>query len=209
MSVEITSMPPWKQALLEKKRRQEVEERKRRAEEEARLALMPPWKRDIILKKQNQKNSIVFIGKSSGKADLSKDSIHDDTEDSNMHQDEGLVDGGNVNNNTELTDHVQADDCDHGTESTSLTAAVNSAEPGVEHLVPIKQNPWVRTDPSFHLKPRGRRLERGTKSQGPVGNHSGGGFTEGLDVTERLDIANNDDVFGGDGDTEEEFSYGR
>ena len=63
MSVDFSSLPPWKRELLEKRRRHEEEERRKKEVEKDRLSKMPPWKRDIIMKKQQQKNSLVFIGK--------------------------------------------------------------------------------------------------------------------------------------------------
>uniref|UniRef100_A0A3P9M0H0 Phostensin/Taperin PP1-binding domain-containing protein n=1 Tax=Oryzias latipes TaxID=8090 RepID=A0A3P9M0H0_ORYLA len=44
----VSSLPEWKQLLLEKKKREEVERGRREKEEEEKLASMPAWKRGII-----------------------------------------------------------------------------------------------------------------------------------------------------------------
>uniref|UniRef100_A0A3B3DAE1 Phostensin/Taperin PP1-binding domain-containing protein n=1 Tax=Oryzias melastigma TaxID=30732 RepID=A0A3B3DAE1_ORYME len=48
----VSSLPEWKQLLLEKKRREEVERGRREKEEEEKLASMPAWKRGIIQRRR-------------------------------------------------------------------------------------------------------------------------------------------------------------
>uniref|UniRef100_A0A674BR01 Phostensin/Taperin PP1-binding domain-containing protein n=1 Tax=Salmo trutta TaxID=8032 RepID=A0A674BR01_SALTR len=48
----VSSLPEWKQLLLERKRREEEEREKREKEEEAKLASMPVWKRGIIQRRR-------------------------------------------------------------------------------------------------------------------------------------------------------------
>ncbi|KAJ8273797.1 hypothetical protein GJAV_G00105620 [Gymnothorax javanicus] len=48
----VSSLPEWKQLLLERKKREEEEKGRREREEEARLASMPAWKRGIILRRK-------------------------------------------------------------------------------------------------------------------------------------------------------------
>ena len=51
------SIPPWKKAILERKRNLEEEEKKKQAEKEAYLASLPPWKRAMVLKKMEQEKT--------------------------------------------------------------------------------------------------------------------------------------------------------
>ncbi|KAG5843161.1 hypothetical protein ANANG_G00185540 [Anguilla anguilla] len=48
----VSSLPEWKQLLLERKRKEEEEKERREREEEARLASMPAWKRGIIQRRR-------------------------------------------------------------------------------------------------------------------------------------------------------------
>ncbi|XP_041933464.1 uncharacterized protein ppp1r18 [Alosa sapidissima] len=48
----VSSLPEWKQLLLERKRREEEERERREREEEDRLASMPAWKRGIIQRRR-------------------------------------------------------------------------------------------------------------------------------------------------------------
>nr|XP_055076920.1 phostensin [Misgurnus anguillicaudatus] len=48
----LSTLPEWKQLLLERKRREEEERERREREEEERLANMPAWKRGIILRRR-------------------------------------------------------------------------------------------------------------------------------------------------------------
>uniref|UniRef100_A0A3P9JHT1 Phostensin/Taperin PP1-binding domain-containing protein n=1 Tax=Oryzias latipes TaxID=8090 RepID=A0A3P9JHT1_ORYLA len=48
----VSSLPEWKQLLLEKKKREEVERGRREKEEEEKLASMPAWKRGIIQRRR-------------------------------------------------------------------------------------------------------------------------------------------------------------
>ncbi|XP_031441817.2 zinc finger CCCH domain-containing protein 13 [Clupea harengus] len=48
----VSSLPEWKQLLLERKRREEEERDRREKEEEDRLASMPAWKRGIIQRRR-------------------------------------------------------------------------------------------------------------------------------------------------------------
>uniref|UniRef100_A0AAQ5ZEE8 Phostensin/Taperin N-terminal domain-containing protein n=1 Tax=Amphiprion ocellaris TaxID=80972 RepID=A0AAQ5ZEE8_AMPOC len=48
----VSSLPEWKQLLLEKKRREEEERERREKEEEEKFASMPAWKRGIIQRRK-------------------------------------------------------------------------------------------------------------------------------------------------------------
>ena len=64
MSVGVSSMPPWKQAIIEKRRRQDGEDRQKQLEDKKRISEMPAWKREIVIRKRQQKNSLVFLSES-------------------------------------------------------------------------------------------------------------------------------------------------
>ncbi|GAA6235540.1 uncharacterized protein LOC108890303 [Lates japonicus] len=54
----VSSLPEWKQLLLEKKRREEEERERREKEEEEKLASMPAWKRGIIQRRKARQESV-------------------------------------------------------------------------------------------------------------------------------------------------------
>ncbi|XP_041823089.1 uncharacterized protein ppp1r18 isoform X2 [Melanotaenia boesemani] len=53
----VSSLPEWKQLLLEKKRREEEERERREKEEEEKLASMPAWKRGIIQRRKAKQDN--------------------------------------------------------------------------------------------------------------------------------------------------------
>ncbi|XP_068432116.1 trichohyalin [Clinocottus analis] len=54
----VSSLPEWKQLLLEKKRREEEERERREKEEEKKFASMPAWKREIIQRRKAKQDSL-------------------------------------------------------------------------------------------------------------------------------------------------------
>ncbi|CAB1417077.1 unnamed protein product [Pleuronectes platessa] len=54
----VSSLPEWKQLLLERKRRDEEERERREKEEEEKLASMPAWKRGIIQRRKAKQDSV-------------------------------------------------------------------------------------------------------------------------------------------------------
>ncbi|KAG7500953.1 phostensin isoform X2 [Solea senegalensis] len=54
----VSSLPEWKQLLLERKRREEEERERRGKEEEEKLANMPAWKRGIIQRRKAKQDSV-------------------------------------------------------------------------------------------------------------------------------------------------------
>ena len=201
MSVDISSLPPWKQELLDKKRRQEEEERKKKAIEEDRLSKMPPWKRDIILRKQQQKNSLVFISKgdASPRSDISSN---------------GDISSPRLEDSTNYTDETDE------LSKTVLNHSLNSdtgldSKPVEEHLIPIQQNPWVRTEKHWKKsksnKLSGRR-EHNDENDINYADHSGAtNHNVGFETDGYVDraITSNDldeDIFT---EPEEEVHYGR
>lgn len=53
----VSSLPEWKQLLLERKRREEEERERREKEEEEKLASMPAWKRGLIQRRKAKQES--------------------------------------------------------------------------------------------------------------------------------------------------------
>uniref|UniRef100_A0A3B3WN63 Phostensin/Taperin N-terminal domain-containing protein n=1 Tax=Poecilia mexicana TaxID=48701 RepID=A0A3B3WN63_9TELE len=54
----VSSLPEWKQLLLERKRREEEQRERREKEEEEKLASMPAWKRGIIQRRKAKQESL-------------------------------------------------------------------------------------------------------------------------------------------------------
>ncbi|XP_037649899.1 uncharacterized protein ppp1r18 [Sebastes umbrosus] len=54
----VSSLPEWKQLLLEKKRREEEERDRREKEEEKKFASMPAWKQGIIQRRKAKRDSL-------------------------------------------------------------------------------------------------------------------------------------------------------
>ncbi|MEQ2244081.1 hypothetical protein ILYODFUR_013441 [Ilyodon furcidens] len=54
----VSSLPEWKQLLLERKRREEEERERREKEEEEKLASMPAWKRGIIQRRKAKQETL-------------------------------------------------------------------------------------------------------------------------------------------------------
>ncbi len=50
----MSDVPPWKQAIFDRRKRQEEEEKRRKAQDDAYLASLPPWKRALLLKQREK-----------------------------------------------------------------------------------------------------------------------------------------------------------
>ncbi len=50
----MSDVPPWKQAIFDRRKKQEEDEKRRRAEDDAYLASLPPWKRALLLKQRER-----------------------------------------------------------------------------------------------------------------------------------------------------------
>ena len=159
MSADVKSVPPWKLALLEKKRRHEEEDRHRRVEEEERVSRMPTWKRDILMKKQQQKNSLVFFAKPgetvTGKRDSPRHSENVQME-TNTHTATTNDSPVSISNHIDLpstpTQSTVSNSVPVVNNDVSVTDGYDDigeeegAGPSEEHIIPIQQNPWLRTD---------------------------------------------------------------
>ena len=54
----VSSLPEWKQLLLERKRREEEERERKEKQEEEKFASMPAWKRGIIQRRKAKQDSL-------------------------------------------------------------------------------------------------------------------------------------------------------
>ena len=60
------SVPAWKQAIIERHKKQEDEQKEKQAKEEAYLSSMPPWKRALFQKREKEKQQQQEKEKASG-----------------------------------------------------------------------------------------------------------------------------------------------
>ncbi|XP_074543377.1 uncharacterized protein ppp1r18 [Halichoeres trimaculatus] len=139
----VSSLPEWKQLLLEKKRREEEERERREKEEEAKFASMPAWKRGIIQRRKAKQDS-------SGDKEKDRDACLLQVEPRSPT--EFLSDTDSfitVNFGSELSlspDPTQWLDADIKTLS----------QVSVETIVPLHENPFIRTQSA---KRKGRDSE--------------------------------------------------
>ncbi|XP_036001239.1 uncharacterized protein ppp1r18 isoform X1 [Fundulus heteroclitus] len=128
----VSSLPEWKQLLLERKRREEEQRERREKEEEEKLASMPAWKRGIIQRRKAKQESL-------GDRERDRDIC--------LHQ----VDARTSSDG--LSDTDSSITVNQGSE-TSLSPDPGmwlDAEPkpgsqvSVETIVPVHENPFIRT----------------------------------------------------------------
>ncbi len=169
MSVDVKAVPPWKMALLEKKRRHDDDERRRREEEESRLARMPAWKRDIILKKQQQKNSLIFLGKNLPRPEpgtaVEVTIPRGELVDCNLENEQEMFLENSFNSGLGVV--IPNSIIVH----TPTEQNVILPGPIEEHLVPIQQNPWVRTELERKKYTKGKHIRPSQNSDSSGGNH--------------------------------------
>jgi hypothetical protein len=201
MAVDLTNVPPWKQAILERKKRHEEDEKGKKTEELSRFSQMPSWKRDILLKKQQQKQAV------NGK-------VHVDSVDQcNNVNDERTALGAvtiNVNHTDGMPEKKLSPLCptaefDYG--------VLSKEEESQEHLLPIHQNFWLKSDPkkaSSHLPKLNLNHVQEASPSGPNSNsgvnslNSSGEF-ESPAIQPSAKPDEDDDVFSNG----EEMQYGR
>ena len=177
-NIGVESVPTWKTRLLEKKRRQEKEVMRKHSQEDLRLSKMPEWKQNILKKRQHG-NSSVFLATDQESNRVRKDSnssveISPRSAASNSSSNDAEVEGTMLNHSSE---------------------ADTTEEP--EHLLPLDQNPWLRTDPQH------RRHQRPNSRNGSSIRTSGS--TSSI-VYDKQFSSENDDVFAKEDGT---FEYGQ
>ncbi|XP_072226492.1 uncharacterized protein ppp1r18 isoform X2 [Leuresthes tenuis] len=128
----VSSLPEWKQLLLEKKRREEEERERRDKVEEEKLASMPAWKRGIIQRRKAKQESL---------GDKEKDRdiclLHADVRSPS----ECLSDtDSSVTVNLESDPSLSPDPGQWLDAEPKLMSQVS-----VETIVPVHENPFIRT----------------------------------------------------------------
>ncbi|XP_061616273.1 uncharacterized protein ppp1r18 [Phyllopteryx taeniolatus] len=128
----VSSLPEWKQVLLERKRREEEERERREKEEEEKFANMPAWKRGIIQRRKAKQEILVDREKERDISVLQLDApppsdVLSDTDNS--------VTASQGNEQSLSPDPSQWMDVDHNSVS----------QVSVETIVPVHENPFIRT----------------------------------------------------------------
>ncbi|CAK6965836.1 uncharacterized protein ppp1r18 isoform X2 [Scomber scombrus] len=140
----VSSLPEWKQLLLEKKRREEEERERREKEEEEKLASMPAWKRGIIQRRKSKQDTFGDREKERDVCLLQVDV---------RSPSDGLSDTDSpvtVNLGSELS--LSPD------QGLWLDADPKPAsEVSVETIVPVHENPFIRTQSAW--KERGNEVD--------------------------------------------------
>ena len=203
MSVEVTSIPLWKQTLLDKKRRQNEESRRSEEEEVNKLSSLPNWKRDLLVKRHTQKNSLVFIGRD--KHNVSIDQV--DNSGCDNEQGTGQV-SHNERDQTVPNNVVIIEPSDN--DLSIVPKKNNDCKPSegnpAENLLPVKQNPWLRTDvsrPNYGQKRHSdsNMLQNNNMIGNQVVNHTS--WSGDIDIVKESKQDVEDNVF------EEEVTYGK
>ncbi|XP_040045074.2 uncharacterized protein ppp1r18 [Gasterosteus aculeatus] len=142
----VSSLPEWKQLLLEKKRREEEQREKREKEEEKKLASMPAWKRGIIQRRKAKQDGLGDREKERDVCLLQVDvrSASDDAD--------GFV---AVNLESEMLLSPDA--------GLWLDGEVELAsQVSLETIVPVHENPFIRTQSAWR---KGRDAEGGNDAE--------------------------------------------
>ncbi|XP_057684604.1 uncharacterized protein ppp1r18 isoform X2 [Corythoichthys intestinalis] len=123
----VSSLPEWKQLLLERKRREEEERERREKEEEEKFAKMPAWKRGIIQRRKAKQEILVDREK---ERDVSIPSVDS----------QPILDI--------LSDTDNSVTVSQGNEQSLSPDPSQSPDVGqvsVETIVPVHENPFMRT----------------------------------------------------------------
>ncbi|TNM93354.1 hypothetical protein fugu_018756 [Takifugu bimaculatus] len=139
----VSSLPEWKQLLLERKRREEEERERREKLEEEKFASMPAWKRGIIQRRKAKQDS-----------DKEKEKdvclLYMDGRSAS----EGLSDMDSCS-----TNYLGSDISTSPDPGQWLDAEVKPvSEVSVETIVPVHENPFIRTQTPWR---KGRDAEGG------------------------------------------------
>lgn len=138
-----SSLPEWKQLLLERKRREEEERERREKQEEAKFASMPAWKRGIIQRRK-------------AKQDTDKEK---EKEVCPLHVDGRPPSEGLSDTDSCLTNYWESELSTSPDFGQWVDAEVKPAgEVSVETIVPVRENPFIRTQISWK---KGRNAELG------------------------------------------------
>ena len=203
MSADIASIPPWKVALLQRKRLHDKEPsglNVSHATPSGQQAIvdsaLPAWKRDILIKKQNP-NSSVFLAKSGH------------TDDSRSNSAVSTVNNGHV--------HSVALDCqseEPELDATVVDIDINDTvgdQPAEERLLPIHQNPILRLDLKKRTQSSPSSSTRNSVSPRVTsGSHEHSSTISSVSSHAPVTPdAVNEEVFGNDNDSETDLTYGK
>lgn len=139
----VSSLPEWKQLLLERKRREEEERERREKQEEEKFASMPAWKRGIIQRRK-------------AKQDIDKEKEKDVCL---LYVDGRSPSEGLSDTDSCLTNYWGNEISTSPDPGQWLDAEVKPvSEVSVETIVPVHENPFIRTQVSWR---KGRDAELG------------------------------------------------
>ncbi|KAM6974041.1 uncharacterized protein ppp1r18 [Tautogolabrus adspersus] len=145
----VSSLPEWKQLLLEKKRREEEERERREKEEEAKFASMPAWKRGIIQRRKAKQDS---LGDKEKDRDVCLLQVDARCPSDCLSDTDSFI---TVNFGSDLS---LSPDPGQWLEADLKPASQVS----VETIVPVHENPFIRTQ---SVKRKGRDAEAGTDQE--------------------------------------------
>ncbi|XP_034747147.1 uncharacterized protein ppp1r18 isoform X2 [Etheostoma cragini] len=143
----VSSLPEWKQLLLEKKRREEEERERRGKEEEEKFASMPAWKRGIIQRRKAKQDNLGDREKDRDMCLLQVDVRSDSLSDIDSFVTVSLESESSLS-----PDPGQWLDADLKPES----------QVSIETIVPVHENPFIRTQSAWR---KGRDIEGGNEPE--------------------------------------------
>ena len=193
MSVDMASIPPWKLAIIERRRKSEEEEKMRQKELE-RIGNLPSWKRDILVRKQGQRNTMIFLGRDSkspeNKTELKRHSYSEGANNVELldkRHNNNLKKGQNGTGPVTDIDSSEADSraIDNINNSKLLVNGDDSVDrvslpihvdiPDDTHIIPVHSNPWVLSDRKSRKSSStssGRTFSAGSSHKSSEANHS-------------------------------------
>ncbi|XP_032391305.1 uncharacterized protein ppp1r18 isoform X2 [Etheostoma spectabile] len=143
----VSSLPEWKQLLLEKKRREEEERERRGKEEEEKFASMPAWKRGIIQRRKAKQDNLGDREKDRDMCLLQVDVRSDSLSDIDSFVTVSLESESSLS-----PDPGQWLDADLKPES----------QVSIETIVPVHENPFIRTQSAWR---KGRDPDGGNEPE--------------------------------------------
>lgn len=143
----VSSLPEWKQLLLERKRREEEERERKEKQEEEKFASMPAWKRGIIQRRKAKQDSL-------GDRDREKDPCL-------LHVDVRSTSDGLSDTDSCFTLNLGSEISLSPDPGLWLDAEVKpGSQVSVETIVPVHENPFIRTQSSWR---KGREVDGGSE----------------------------------------------
>lgn len=145
----VSSLPEWKQLLLERKRREEEERERKEKQEEEKFASMPAWKRGIIQRRKAKQDSL-------GDREKERDVCP-------LHVDVRSPSDGLSDTDSCLTLNLGSEVSASPDPAHWLDAEVKPvSEVSVETIVPVHENPFILTQST---RRRGRDAELGNETE--------------------------------------------